>query len=95
MYAIIEIGSRQYKVAEQDELLIETAVSARTHKLSFDKVLLAVKGKDAKIGNPYLKGAKVNCEVIAHLKGKKKIAFWINFIRNDRPETIENIEVCA
>ena len=75
MYAILEVGNRQYKVAENDEILIEKALSARTHKLSLDKVLLIAKDKNIKIGKPYLKGAKVNCEVKAHLKGKKKIAF--------------------
>ncbi len=75
MYAIVEIGNRQYKVAEKEEILVEKAFSARTHKLSLDKVLLAVKDKKAHIGTPYLKDAKVNCEVIAHVKGKKKFAY--------------------
>jgi len=75
MYAIVEVGNRQYRVAENDEILIEKAVSPRTHKLSLDKVLLTAKDKSVKIGKPYLKDARVNCEVKAHLKGKKKIAF--------------------
>ncbi len=75
MYAIVEVGNRQYKVAENDEILIEKAVSPRGHKLSLDKVLLSVKDKNVKIGNPYLKGAKVNCEIIARPRGEKKIAF--------------------
>jgi large subunit ribosomal protein L21 len=75
MYAIVEVGNSQFKVFEKDELLIEKAVSLRTHKLSLGKVLLAVKGKEVKIGRPYLKNAKVNCEVKKFLKGEKKIAF--------------------
>ncbi|UCB56556.1 MAG: 50S ribosomal protein L21 [Candidatus Omnitrophota bacterium] len=75
MYAIVEVGSRQYKVAEKDEILIEKAVPARTHKLVLDKVLLTAKGKDVKVGNPYVKNAKLECEVLAHTKDKKKIAF--------------------
>lgn len=55
--------------------MIEKALGARTHKLTLDKVLLAVKDKKAKLGQPYLKDAKVNCEVKARLKGKKKIVF--------------------
>ena len=34
-----------------------------------------VKDKTVKVGQPYLKEAKVNCEVQARIKGKKKIAF--------------------
>lgn len=75
MYAIVEAGSRQYKVSKNDEILIEKALTARTHKVSLDKVLLLAKDKDIKIGKPYLKDTKVNCEVQAHLKGKKKISF--------------------
>lgn len=75
MYAIVEVGNKQYKVAKNEEILVEKALSPRTHKLSLDKVLLAVKDKNVKLGNPYLKDAKVNCEVRTHLKGKKKIAF--------------------
>ena len=75
MYAIVEVGNRQYKVAEKDEILIEKAVGPRAQKLSLDKVLLAVKDKKVKIGSPYLKDAKVNCEIKAQVKGKKRIAF--------------------
>lgn len=75
MYAIVEVGNRQYKVAEGDELLVEKAISSGVHKISLDKVLLIAKDKTVKLGNPYLKEAKVDCEVKAHLKGKKKIAF--------------------
>jgi large subunit ribosomal protein L21 len=75
MYAVVEVGNKQYKVAENDEILIEKALLARRHKLSLDKVLLLTEGKDVKIGKPYLKDVKVNCEVMAHLKSKKKLAF--------------------
>lgn len=75
MYAILEIGNRQYRVAQNDEILIEKVDSPRSHKLSLDKVLLTVRDKKVKIGNPYLKGAKVNCEIITRLKDEKKIAF--------------------
>ena len=75
MYAIVEVGNKQLKVAKTDKVLIEKALTPRAHKLSLDKVLLIAKDKNVKIGNPYLKDAKVNCEVISRLKGEKKIAF--------------------
>jgi large subunit ribosomal protein L21 len=75
MYAIVEVGSKQYKVAVDEQLLVEKALTPRAHKVSFDKVLLVVKDKTVKVGQPYLKEAKVNCDVIARQKGKKKIAF--------------------
>ena len=75
MYAIVEVGNRQLKVAKDDQILIERSVSARTHKLTLDKVLLIAKDKAIKLGQPYLKDSQVDCEIIGRLKGKKKIAF--------------------
>jgi large subunit ribosomal protein L21 len=60
MYAVIEQGSKQYKVAQGESLDIElTEVAPDAEKLELDKVLLISDGNDIKIGTPYLKGAKV------------------------------------
>jgi large subunit ribosomal protein L21 len=60
MYAVIEQGGKQYKVAEGDCLDIElTDVSADAKKLEFDKVLLVSDGEKVTIGTPTVKGAKV------------------------------------
>ena len=60
MYAIIEQGSKQYKVAEGDSLEIDlTEISPKAKKIKLDKVLFVSDGKKVKIGNPYLKDAKV------------------------------------
>ena len=60
MYAIIEQGSKQYKVAEGDCLDIDlTDISPNAKTIEMDKVLLINDGKKIKIGNPFLKGAKV------------------------------------
>ncbi len=60
MYAVIEQGSKQYKVAEGDCLNIDlTDISPNAKTIELDKVLLINDGKKIKIGNPFLKGAKV------------------------------------
>ena len=60
MYAIIEQGSKQYKVSEGDCLDIDlTEISPKAKKIKLDKVLFVSDGKKVKIGNPYLKDAKV------------------------------------
>jgi large subunit ribosomal protein L21 len=73
MFAIIEIGSRQEKVKVGDTLDIPR--TARKKEITLDKVLMTVSGKDIETGVPYLKGAKVICDIIAHKKGEKKIAY--------------------
>jgi len=60
MYAVIEQGSKQYKVAEGDCLNIDlTNVSPDAKTIELDKVLFVNDGKKIKIGNPFLKGTKV------------------------------------
>ncbi len=60
MYAVIEQGSKQYKVAEGDCLDIDlTDISPNAKTIELDKVLLVNDGKKIKIANPFLKGAKV------------------------------------
>ena len=77
MYAVIEQGGKQYKVAEGDSINIElTDVSLKAKKLEFDKVLLVSDGEKVKIGTPSVKGAKVVASFKtsaedAVLKGKK------------------------
>ena len=60
MYAVIEQGSKQYKVAEGDCLNIDlTDISPDAEKIELDKVLFVNDGKNVKIGTPFLEGAKV------------------------------------
>ena len=60
MYAVIEHGGKQHKVAEGDSLNIElTDVADDAKKMEFDKVLFIGDEKEAKVGTPYVEGAKV------------------------------------
>lgn len=60
MYAVIEQGGKQYKVAEGDCLNIELIdVKPEAKTVDLDKVLFVSDGKNVKIGKPYLEAAKV------------------------------------
>lgn len=60
MYAIIEQGSKQYKLVQGDCLNIElTDVSPDAETIELNKVLFVSDGKKTKIGTPYLESAKV------------------------------------
>ena len=60
MYAVIEQGSKQYKVAQGDIINVELIdVPSDAKSVELDKVLLVNDGKNTKIGTPYLKDAKV------------------------------------
>ena len=70
MYAIIETGGKQYKVAEGDVITVEKLGVEAGQDYTFDKVLVLAKDGDVKIGAPYVEGAAVTASVIGD--GKEK-----------------------
>ena len=75
MYAVIETGSKQYKIAKDDIILVEKLDFKAGSPLKLDRVLLAKDGNAIHVGTPYLKGAHVVCEVLGSVRGDKLIAF--------------------
>lgn len=74
MYAIIQTGGKQYKVAAGDEILIEKLEAAVDAEIEFD-VLLVSDESGVKVGKPVLDGVKVKGRVLEHGKGKKVVVF--------------------
>lgn len=85
MYAIIESCGKQYKVTEGDIVFFEKLETEVGKKVTFDKVILVseTEGK-VQIGNPYVKGIKVEGKVVSHGKGKKIIVFKYKAKKNYR-----------
>lgn len=75
MYAIIETGGKQYKVAEGDIITVEKLGVEAGSEYTFDKVIVAANDGDVKVGAPYVEGAKVNATVIGDGKAKKVIIY--------------------
>ncbi len=71
MYAIIETGGKQYKVAPGEIVQIEKIEQEVGSTIVFDKVLLVADGERIRIGTPLLDDAKVNGEVVDQVKGDK------------------------
>lgn len=65
MYAVIETGGKQYRVAEGDKLRVEKLTVAPGAKLSFDPLLFADDAGGVLVGKPKLTGVKVEAEVLA------------------------------
>ena len=90
MYAVIEQGGKQYKVAQGDCLDIElTEVSPDAQTIELDKVLFVSDGEKVKIGTPYLEGAKVIASFKttaedAVVKGKKLYPMHFRRRKNSR-----------
>ena len=84
MYAIIESCGRQYKVTEGDVVFFEKLDTAEGKKVTFDKVILVSDDGKVQVGNPYVKGVKVEGKVVAHGKAKKIIVFKMKAKKNER-----------
>ena len=75
MYAIIETGGKQYKVAEGDIITVEKLGVEAGQEYKFDKVLVLAKDGDVKVGAPYIDGAAVTASVIGDGKAKKVVVY--------------------
>lgn len=75
MYAIVEVGAKQYNVKKNDIIEVEKLALAEGKEIALDKVLLVSKDKRLEVGKPYLKEAKVSAVVLAQTKGEKVISF--------------------
>jgi len=75
MYAVIETGSKQYRVEAGDTLKIELLAAEKGQEVAFDRVLMVADGDKVKVGQPVVAGAKVTADVIEHTRGEKVIAF--------------------
>ena len=84
MYAVIEACGKQYKVEEKDIVFFEKLDAEEGKKVTFDKVILVSDDGKVQVGNPYVKGVKVEGKVVAHGKGKKIIVFKMKAKKNER-----------
>ena len=71
MYAVIKSGGKQHRVIEGETLKVEKIEVATGDTIQFDEVLLVAAGDDINIGTPYVAGAAVKAEIIAHGRGDK------------------------
>ena len=75
MYAVLETGSKQYRVVAGDTLKIERLDVAAGQPFTFDRVLLVNNDTKVTVGSPTVAEASVVADVVGHVRGEKKIAF--------------------
>jgi large subunit ribosomal protein L21 len=75
MYAIIESGGKQYRVAEGDVIRCDLVASEVGSDVVFDRVVLAGTDDAVKVGSPTLDGAIVSGTVLRQTKDKKILVF--------------------
>jgi large subunit ribosomal protein L21 len=84
MYAVIQTGGKQYRVAPGDVIEVELLDASEGAEVALDKVLMVADGDDVKIGTPMLSGAKVTAKVKAHGRGEKIRIFKLRRRKNFR-----------
>ena len=84
MKAIIETGGKQYSVEEKSIIYIEKLDVEEGKKVTFDNVVLVSNDGKVQVGNPYVKGVKVEGKVVAHGKHKKIVVFKMKAKKNQR-----------
>ena len=75
MYAVVETGGKQYRVATGDKLEVEKLSVDVGQPFSIDKVLLVNNDGTVTLGALLVEGASVDVDVLEHKKGDKVIAF--------------------
>ena len=80
MFAVIKTGGKQYLVQPGNKLKVEKLEKKEGEKFSFSDVLLVVKDSPSgevkvEIGNPLVKGVKVEAKVLSQDKAAKIIVF--------------------
>ena len=73
MYAIIESGGRQYKVAPGETIKIERLSLDDGADVTLDKVLMVRKDDKSVYGAPYVEGAKVVASIEGTTKARKLV----------------------
>jgi large subunit ribosomal protein L21 len=75
MYAVLETGSKQYRVSVGDRLEVELLPVEAGQPVTFDRVLLVNNDGKLAVGSPTVASATVVADVVEHIRGVKTIAF--------------------
>ena len=75
MYAVIRSGGKQYKVSKDDVISVEKLIGEAGDKVDLNEVLMIGGKGDPIVGDPVIKGAVVNAEVVEQTRAEKIIVF--------------------
>ena len=75
MFAVIKTGGKQYRVAQDDEIVIEKLEGDAGDTLVFGEVLMIGDGSKVDMGAPLINGAQVVGEVVEQTRSAKVITY--------------------
>ena len=83
-FAVIQTGGKQYKVSTSEILKIERLNNQVGKTVEFKNVLFLNDNKNTEIGNPIIKGAKVEATILKNTKNKTILVFKKRRRKNSR-----------
>lgn len=75
MYAIVEVGGQQFKVAKNELVRVPKIVGEVGSTIDLDRVMLVADETGTKIGTPLVEGAQVKASIVQFERGDKVIVF--------------------
>jgi large subunit ribosomal protein L21 len=76
VYAIIQTGGKQYRVAPGDVLRVERLPGERGDEVQLDQVLLVTDdGGEVRVGQPLVENASVKGQILRQGKAKKIVVY--------------------
>jgi len=83
-FAVIQTGGKQYKVSASEILKIERLENAEGKTVEFKNVLFLNDDNSTEIGNPNIKGAKVEATILKNTRNKTVLVFKKRRRKNSR-----------
>jgi large subunit ribosomal protein L21 len=87
VYAVIETGGKQYRVAAGDMIEVERLPADKGEQVKIDRVLMVAGDTGIEIGAPVVDGATVLATVSEHLRGPKIVVFKMKAKKRYRRKT--------
>jgi len=84
MYAVIQTGGKQYRVAPGDVIEVEKLPVDEGGEVTFDQVLLVGSESETRLGQPLVPGARVVARVVKNGRAPKVLVFKIKRRKNYR-----------
>ena len=81
MYAVIRAGGKQYRVQENDTIVVNKLEGAEGDAITLDEVLY-LGGDSPRFGAPLIEGARVTGKIVRQGKGKKIHGFTYIKVKN-------------
>lgn len=87
MYAVVETGGKQYRVAPGGVIAVERLPGSVGDVVELSRVLLIGDGEKVKVGSPVVSGATVRATILEEIRGPKITVFKFRRRRKYRRKT--------